>query len=322
MSTLVVGGTGGLGTAVTAALRASGRTVVTLARNGADLIGDVTQPHLGLDADALADVTVDEIVWAPGAVDWQIGPRAAIALHQDGTRHLVEFARSLTVAPRIAYVSSILAVGRAEGPVTSDFLFGDQRFRNWYELGKHRGEAEARDAQSDLDLRILRFGPLIGAMSSSPSPGGIEAAVPFLCQGWPVHLEQRGDFPSYAASIRDAADVIVASLDRTDFPRASTWIDPAEPSLRSVLEGLCARRGVTPKIVDLPVLGRLTKLVRTERFGLPPELLAYRCPLPELDLSAEREFLDQSGLELMATPTARYLHPTGVPTHKELEVAQ
>lgn len=320
MKTLLVGGTGSLGDLTARKLRESGRVVVTLARSGAELIGDATQPGFGVASAEMQAHAFDEIVWAPGAVDWQIGPRAAVALHQDGTRHLLDFARSLDLQPRIVYVSSILAVGSVEGPVDSNFLFGDQSFRNWYEVGKHLGEAEARAGQDDLDIRILRFGPLIGR--TDQAAGGIEAAVPFLCQGWPVHLENRGDFPSYAGSLSDAAEVIASALDHDDFPTVSTWTDPAQPSLRVVLEGLCARRGVTPKIMDIPVLGRLTRLVRTERLGLPAELLAYQRPLPTLDLSSEEAYVKRSGLSLMQTPTAAYLDESPSVRPKELEATR
>lgn len=285
MSTLVIGASGYAGSAIALACAESGRDVVGLSRSGrtvtgTGLVGDAARPSLGLRGADLDAVTaeVTEAVLCFGSVSWDCTPSEAIALHSTAVRGVLGFLRTLPGLRRVVHLSSLLALGRATGTLGNRELYVGQRFRNWYEYGKYCAERHVRD--SGLPANIVRCGPLLGGdPRGGPVDvrGGLPAVFPHLLAGYPVHLRGRGEFPSYVADVETAARIVARALDSEDHGLTWSWFDPAMPTLADVFREVCRPWGVVPKIVDMPRLGRLTRLV-SERFGLAAELADYAEP--------------------------------------------
>jgi nucleoside-diphosphate-sugar epimerase len=288
MRALVVGGTGFIGSTVVRALADDGVDVVTLSRSGEAFAGDgvrgdVRAPELGLSRADAAELrsTVTHVISCFGSVDWHSGPRLATELHQHGTRAVMRFAESCPGLERFVHLSSVLALGRAEGPVTDELELG-QSFRNWYEYGKYLAEREVRAAGS-LPWRCVRVGGVLGPGRDVPpsTHHGMLAVVPFLVRGYPIHLAGHGRFPCYVCDAETAGAVIARAATEDGHGDVWTWFDDTLPALADVLVALCSAWAAVPRIVDLPLLAPLGRLA-AGRLGMPSELLEYIDPWTEI----------------------------------------
>ncbi|MGH3937709.1 MAG: SDR family oxidoreductase [Pseudonocardiaceae bacterium] len=292
MSTLIIGASGYAGSAISQACAQTGRNVLGVSRSGVTGIGigirgDVQRPSLGLspvDLELVTETTT-EAVLCFGSVAWDCGPSAAIALHDTATRGVLRFLRTLPRLRRVVHFSSLLVLGRATGTLSNRELYVGQRFRNWYEYGKYCAERLVRD--SDLPVNVIRCGPLLGV---DPRGGpfdvsaGLPAAFGHLLAGYPVHLRDRGKFPCYVADVATTAEIVVRALETPEQGVTWSWFDPEMPTLADVFREVCRPWGMVPKIVEAPVLGRLTRLLST-RLGVVPELADYAEPWFDLPRS-------------------------------------
>jgi nucleoside-diphosphate-sugar epimerase len=289
MRALVIGGTGFVGSAVVRAFDNRGIDVVTVSRSGdafagEGVRGDVRAHNLGMDKAEAEDLmaTVTHIVSTFGSVDWGSGPRLATELHQLGTRAVMRFAERCPRLERFVHLSSVLVLGRrTEGTVVDELELG-QSFRSWYEYGKFLAEREVR-ANDRIPWRALRVGPVIGAGEDVlPSPShGIMAVVPLLLRGYPMHLKDHGRFPCYPTDVGVAGEVLARAALDDGSGEVWTYFDDANPSLAEVLIRLCSPWGVVPRIVDLPILNPVGRLL-AERLGTPRETLEYVEPWPDI----------------------------------------
>ncbi len=285
MRALVIGGTGFVGSAVVRAFQQRGIEVVTLSRSGGAFAGegvrgDVRAHNLGLSDELRGSIT--HVVSAFGSVDWGAGPRLATELHQQGTRNALRFAASCPRLEKFVHLSSVLVLGRrSEGPPIVDELELGQSFRSWYEYGKFLAEREVR--ASSLPWRAVRVGGVVGANRDvAPSLAhGIMAVLPALLRGYPMHLENHGRFPCYPIDVMVAGEVLVRAALDDGCGDVWTYFDHENPSLADVLTRLCSPWGVVPRIVDLPVVNALSRLL-AERLGTPRETLEYIEPWPEI----------------------------------------
>ncbi|MFD5574084.1 SDR family oxidoreductase [Streptomyces cadmiisoli] len=314
MNVLILGGTGFLGTAVAQACERSGATVRVLSRGGTSTVGegvrgDVRMPRLGLSAADLARIRADttHVVFCFGSVSWTSGPGEVLETHGNGMRSALAFLHDLPELRQAVHVSSLLALGRAEGRITNRELYTGQRFRNWYEYGKYCAERLVRDAL-ELPVGVVRFGPVLGPDPRGGRPDtrhGLPVAFPHLLAGYPVHLARRGDFPCWVTDASSAAEIVVKALT-TPIGRATwTWFDPALPTLAEVFAEVCRPWGVVPRIVEARPLGRFTRLLG-ERVGTPRELAEYTEPWFDLDV----DVLDEIP-EPWPVPAPDYLGATG-----------
>jgi nucleoside-diphosphate-sugar epimerase len=285
MRALVIGGTGFVGSAVVRAFEQRGIDVVTLSRSGdafagEGVRGDVQAHNLGVSSELCSSIT--HVVSAFGSVDWGAGPRVAMELHQQGTRAALRFASQCPRLEKFVHLSSVLVLGRrSAGPPIVDELELGQSFRSWYEYGKFLAEREVR--ASSLPWRAVRVGGVVGANRDvAPSLAhGIMAVVPALLRGYPLHLEDHGRFPCYPIDVMVAGEVLVRAALDDGCGDVWTYFDHENPSLADVLTRLCSPWGVVPRIVDLPVVNALSRLL-AERLGTPRETLEYTEPWPEI----------------------------------------
>jgi nucleoside-diphosphate-sugar epimerase len=308
---MVVGGSGYLGSTVVSRLEAAGSRPIVVSRQPAPCgewwRGDLTEPGLGLGAARLDELrrTVTHVVMTAGSVSWDASPTAALAVHERGVDELMRICAGADRLERFVLVSSLLALGEAGGVVRGAELHVDQRFRNWYEVAKHRAEDRVR-AEPSVPWRVVRFGPLLGVgAAGAPHPDdGICAALAHLLRGYPVHLARGGDFPFYVGEVNAAADVVVAAAHEPGEAGVWSWFDPALPTAAEVLADLCAPWKVVPRLVDAPILVPLTRLFG-RRLGVSPRLLDYCHPWIDVDPAV----LD--GLPLRPVCRPRYVFDTG-----------
>lgn len=290
MKVLVIGSTGYLGYWITRRLSEAGDEVVELsrrgvARHGTPLVGDVSRAGLALSAGTLRELAdVEVVVSGFGSVNWDADPSGTVSLHVNGTRNVLNTAAELPRLRRVVHISSLLALGRAEGVVGNRELSVGQTFRNWYEYAKYRSEALAR-RERRFEVSVVRFGPLLGPAPAElvPLTGGPLQALPTLLQGMPLLLERGGRYPVYAGDVAAAGQVVADLAHAERAPAVCTYFDPARPTLARILHQLCLPWGTVPRIVEGGGRGRWAQRLAAGRLGLAASTLEYTSPLPELD---------------------------------------
>lgn len=182
MRALVTGATGFVGSAVVRAALREGWTVRVLRREQSDTtaltglsfetaIGDLGDPAaLALavqDCDAVFHVAADYRLWARN-------PDELYANNVEGTRHVLEAARSAGVS-RVVYTSSVATLGLpgdgSPGDEITPVTLGDMI--GHYKRSKFLAEEVAREFAADgLDVVIVNPSAPIGPRDHKPTPTG------------------------------------------------------------------------------------------------------------------------------------------------------
>lgn len=123
--------------------------------------GDITQPRLGLSADALHEVTE---AWHLAAVyDLAVAREPAIRVNIDGTRNVLDALEHCPRLTRLHYFSTCYVSGRYAGVFGEDDLEFGAPFNNHYEETKHLAEVEVRRRMSaGLPATIYRPSIVVG----------------------------------------------------------------------------------------------------------------------------------------------------------------
>ncbi|HEV2217016.1 MAG TPA: SDR family oxidoreductase [Candidatus Dormibacteraeota bacterium] len=180
MARLVTGGTGFIGRHLLAALaKRHGETYVLVRRASRPVLeayikdigarslnpveGDITQPMLGLADQDLARLKGAEIFHLAAVYDLEASAEADERANVEGTRNVVELARSL--GARIHHMSSIaVAGGKWKGKFTEDMFAEGQKLDHPYYRTKY--EAERLVRESAVRHRIYRPGLVIGSSAT------------------------------------------------------------------------------------------------------------------------------------------------------------
>ncbi|QQR72465.1 MAG: SDR family oxidoreductase [Holophagales bacterium] len=127
--------------------------------------GDITQPGLGLPADALAALATDtsEIFHLAAVYDLSVRREVAVRVNVDGTRNLLDFAARCPALARFQYVSTCYVSGRYPGIFREEDLIKGQVFNNFYEETKFLAEVEVRERmEKGLPATIYRPAVVVG----------------------------------------------------------------------------------------------------------------------------------------------------------------
>jgi thioester reductase-like protein len=97
--------------------------------------GDIEQPNLGLDDRARERLRreVTTVLHCAASVSFDMPLDESRSVNVEGTRRMLEFARSCTRLERFSYVSTAYVAGEPGGLFREDELAVGQRFRNAYE---------------------------------------------------------------------------------------------------------------------------------------------------------------------------------------------
>lgn len=231
---LVTGATGFLCSAVARALAARGDEVHALAREGSDTsildgidvrwhAGDLVDAVSVVDAVRAVSVRAREIgtgwslIHGGALISYATGDHdAAVAINVEGTRHVLDAARTHGVG-RVVHVSSVVTVGTSEGGAVLDETaeFNLQDCGVDYVLTKRAAEDLALAMAPVLDIVVVNPGAIFGAL-----PGGERGAqrsntarlVRLVAQGRGPFVAPPGTVS--VVGVDDTAQGAVLALDR------------------------------------------------------------------------------------------------------------
>jgi thioester reductase-like protein len=130
--------------------------------------GDIEQPELGLAGGTreLLRREVTTVLHCAATVSFDLPLEESRAVNVEGSRRMLEFARTCQWLERFTYVSTAYVAGEPGGLFREDQLAVGQRFRNPYERSKFEAELALRSEGSDLPLQILRPSIIVGDSST------------------------------------------------------------------------------------------------------------------------------------------------------------
>ena len=177
---------------------------------------DLETADLGLDAAQRAELVqhVERVVHCAASVAFTLPLDEARAINVDGTRRMLELARSLPNLERFVHVSTAYVSGRESGLFGEADSGGRSSFRNTYEASKAEAEIVLEEAQ-DVPSVVVRPSIVVGESDS-----GWTSAFNVLY--WPMQAFARGimkDVPADPAGIVDTTpvDYVAAVLERATF---------------------------------------------------------------------------------------------------------
>jgi thioester reductase-like protein len=126
--------------------------------------GDIEQRNLGLAEGSSERLQreVTTVVHCAASVSFDMPLEESRSVNVDGTRRVLDFARSCARLERFSYVSTAYVAGEPGGLFREDELAVGQEFRNPYERSKFEAELALRSEGADLPLQILRPSIVVG----------------------------------------------------------------------------------------------------------------------------------------------------------------
>jgi thioester reductase-like protein len=165
--------------------------------------GDIEEDGLGLSAGSSERLRrqVSTVLHCAASVSFEMPLDQSRNVNVDGTRRMVEFARSCPDLERFSYVSTAYVAGEPGRLFREDELAVGQRFRNAYEQSKFEAELALRSDGEGLPLQIFRPSIVVG-----DSRTGRTTAFNVLYG--PLKAFARGAIPAIPARRKAPVDIV------------------------------------------------------------------------------------------------------------------
>jgi NAD(P)-dependent dehydrogenase (short-subunit alcohol dehydrogenase family) len=286
------------------------------------LVGDVTQPDLGLARGQVAALRggVDHFFHLAALCDWHTDEATTRAVNVEGTGHAIDLARALGVKTCFHFLSSTAVAGRYVGRFYEHMLEEGQPPDHPYAASRRRAEALVR-AIRDLPVRIYRPGIVIG-----DSRTGVMDEIDGPYHFFPLIRELRDLLPQWVPLVGleggilpiVPVDFVAAAIDHLAHApgldgKTFHLVDPRAPTAGKAFNVLCAaaRAPGFALRLGLPDLGSLLPGLMRDRLpdaarllpggllaelGIPPEVLASINARTVFDTSEAEAALAGSGI--------------------------
>jgi len=127
------------------------------------LIGDITQPNLGLGKPKKYQKAISQIFHLAAVYDLSVERSLGMRVNFDGTRYMLDFAAECAELERFHYVSTCYVSGRYAGIFREEDLVKGQKFNNYYEETKYLAEVEVQKRRvAGLPTTIYRPAIVVG----------------------------------------------------------------------------------------------------------------------------------------------------------------
>ncbi|OLF15301.1 SDR family oxidoreductase [Actinophytocola xanthii] len=285
------------------------------------VFGDVREPELGVGAEQLAELAgaVDHLVHLAALYDIAADDDASIAANVEGTRHVIDLARTIQ-AGCLHHVSSVAVAGDHRGRYTEAMFDTGQRLVTPYHRTKFESERLVR-TQTDVPWRVYRPAIVVGSsvtgeMDKIDGPYYFFAALSRLrgLPNVPLVFPDIGDTNIVPVDYVAAAMAHLVTAPGLD-GRAFHLVSPEPQSVRQVYDAFARAAGAPLAAAELnhrlsqPLIG-MAKLAEhlpgvtiardavLDRFGIPPILLSTLTFQPRFDSTATRLALADSGVDV------------------------
>lgn len=251
-----------------------------------DLVeGDITQPGLGIAADALAGVT--EAWHLAAAYDLAVRRDAAVRVNVDGTRNVLDALERCPMLTRLHYFSTCYVSGRYEGPFGEDDLEVGAPFNNYYEETKNLAEVEVRrHMATGMPATIYRPAIVVGDSRTGETQ---KFDGPYFVMQWLLRQPHRALLPVAGDPTATRVNVVprdfvvdaVGYLSGLPASEGRTYqlADPRPLTVEEIAETIAEATG--RRLVKVPVPRKLAKASLAHVPGLyrlmriPPEAVDY-----------------------------------------------
>jgi thioester reductase-like protein len=168
--------------------------------------GDIEQPGLGLPPDTRERLRreVTTVLHCAASVSFEMSLEESRSVNVEGTRRMVELARSCPRLERFTYISTAYVAGEPGRLFREDELAVGQQFRNPYERSKFEAELALRRDGAGLPLQILRPSIVVGDSETGRTSS-------FNVLYGPLKAYARGKVPAIPA--RRSAPVDIVPVD-------------------------------------------------------------------------------------------------------------
>ena len=252
------------------------------------VVGDITEPGLGMDPVSRARLAGVSEVWHLAAVyDLTVPAEVAQLVNVEGTANVLEFANSRKNLTRLQYVSTCYVSGDYAGEFPEDALDVGQGFLNHYEETKFHAEVLVRRAmRQGMPATIYRPGIVVGDSTTGATQkyDGPYFVATFLSRQPKVAVVPEVSPPDKIRIGLVPRDYVIDAIDQLsvlDRAVGKTYAltDPNPPTAREVVD-LFAKH-LNKQVVWLPVPLAPTRALVAHVphlegvLGIPAESLDY-----------------------------------------------
>jgi thioester reductase-like protein len=284
------------------------------------VVGDVTDPHLGLSTESYESLAAwaTEVWHLAGAFDLFVPEGIARKINYWGVRHIVEFCRACSDLSFLAHFSSVVVHAEREGLITEDELDAGQDLINNYFMTKFWGEVEVRRAMRDgLPAIIIRPAGVMGDSRTGETDKFDNIYLTFNMLSLlgrykipPVYIGKGEARPNFIP-IDYLVDAVTAiTRNPAAVGRCFHVVDPDPPTAREMLTVLCELAmgkkpliAIPTRVVDFMAnrLGWMFRLI-----NIPPDSMTYMNHVGLFDASNTLEMLQGTGI---SCPRIRDYYP-------------
>ena len=272
------------------------------------VVGDITLPGLGLDSDVAAGLgeRVTDVFHLAAVYDLAVPEPLARRVNVWGTRHVIDFCRSLRGLERFVYFSTCYVSGTRTGTVYEDEMDMGQSFKNHYESTKHDAEYLVRQAAREMPTVILRPSIVVGDQDTGETP---KFDGPYFVMGLVDRLSSLRVPLPYVGELAAESNLVpvnyivdaTVALWRSDSAPGGTFAlaDPHPMLGREIYAEIVRGVGalgplgrIPPVLLDAPLrLSRVRRLL-----GVPREIFVYFNHPAHYDCSRAVDALESEGI--------------------------
>jgi len=272
------------------------------------LVGDITQPGLGMAQQTINDLHKGKLtVWHLAAI-YDLAVKAEIAweVNVEGTRQVIEFVRNHPSIERFMYFSTAYVAGKREGKLLETELIRPTSFKNHYEETKFEAEILVEELKKDRAVTIIRPGIVRGHSKTGET---IKFDGPYFFMNMIDKLRWMPIIP-YVGKTTACINVVPVDyiIDATVYlsnhiGAAGKTVHLTDPTPHPIEEVYCAMvvelTGRKPKgrLPRLLAERGLTSIRLQRRLGVEAETLDYMMWDATFDTTVAEELLQGSGIQ-------------------------
>jgi thioester reductase-like protein len=269
--------------------------------------GDITEAGLGL-ADTSVFSRITRIFHFAAVYDLSVGEALAKKVNVEGTRNVLQFAKSCSALQRLDYVSTCYVSGRFTGRFQEADLEKGQVFNNFYESTKYEAERLVRaEMAKGLDATIYRPSIVVGNSKTGVTQ---KFDGPYFVMQWLLRQGHTAFLPRLPNPGRFSINVVPSDyvIDAMTYLASSEasvgktfqFADPKPLTVREMIHilGIACERTV----IGIPLPKGIAKwalkaLPAAERFlGIPYSALDYFDHPTQYDVRETLAALSGSGI--------------------------